>query len=99
MKKVGLRELKSRLSEYMRLVRAGEHLLVTDREDVIAELVPPMAATPREPAAALGELPRRGLLRPPTADGRASYQRIRQLAPTGTAQHLLNEERAGRRLR
>ncbi len=41
MKTVGIRELKNRLSEYLRQVRAGENLLVTDRGEVIAEFSPP----------------------------------------------------------
>lgn len=35
---VGIRDLKNRLSEYLRLVRAGEDVLVTDRGEVVAEL-------------------------------------------------------------
>jgi len=31
MKTVGIRELKNRFSEYLRQVRSGESLLVTDR--------------------------------------------------------------------
>ena len=96
MKQVGLRELKNRLSEYMRLVRAGEHLLVTDRGRVIAELVPPTGGTAQDPASALTTLARRGLLRPPSVEGRASYPRLRQITPTGTAQRLLDEERGER---
>jgi prevent-host-death family protein len=96
MKHVGLRELKSRLSEYMRLVRADEHVLVTDRGHVVAELVPPTSATVRDPPTALAELERRGLLRPPTAEGRASYPRLRRFVPTGSAQRLLDEERGER---
>lgn len=38
---VGLRILKNRLSEYVRLAASGETILVTDRERVVAELVPP----------------------------------------------------------
>lgn len=38
MKVVGVRELKDHLSEYVRLVRAGEALLLTDRGEVIAEI-------------------------------------------------------------
>jgi len=39
MKSVGLRELKNRLSEYVREVRSGEGVLVTDRGEVVAELL------------------------------------------------------------
>jgi antitoxin (DNA-binding transcriptional repressor) of toxin-antitoxin stability system len=38
MKVVGVRELKDHLSEYVRLVRAGEELILTDRGEVVAEL-------------------------------------------------------------
>ena len=41
MRAVGVRELKNRLSEYLRLVRNGEQILVTDRGDVVAELRQP----------------------------------------------------------
>jgi len=40
MKAVGIRQLKARLSEYVRLVKAGETILVTDRDEVVAELRP-----------------------------------------------------------
>ena len=45
MKSVGVRELKNRLSEYIRQVRAGESVLVTDRGEVVAELAPPGQGT------------------------------------------------------
>lgn len=41
MKTVGIRELKNRLSEYIRQVRSGEEVLVTDRGEVVAEIGPP----------------------------------------------------------
>ena len=41
MKSVGIRDLKNRLSEYLRRVRLGESVLVTDRGEVVAELLPP----------------------------------------------------------
>jgi len=40
MKSVGVKTLKARLSEYLRMVRAGEVVLVTDRNEVVAELRP-----------------------------------------------------------
>jgi antitoxin (DNA-binding transcriptional repressor) of toxin-antitoxin stability system len=40
MKAVGVKQLKARLSEYVRLVKAGETILVTDRDEVVAELRP-----------------------------------------------------------
>lgn len=40
MKAVGVKELKARLSEYLRAVKAGERFLVTDRDQVVAEIRP-----------------------------------------------------------
>jgi antitoxin (DNA-binding transcriptional repressor) of toxin-antitoxin stability system len=39
-KAVGIKQLKARLSEYIRLVKAGQTILVTEREEVVAELRP-----------------------------------------------------------
>ena len=96
MKQVGLRELKNRLSEYVRLVRAGEHVQITDRGQVVAELIPPTPAKGRDPVAGLATLERRGLLRPPAAEGRARYGRLPRLVPNGTVQRLLDEDRGER---
>jgi prevent-host-death family protein len=41
MRTVGLKILKNKLSEYIRLVAAGETIVVTDRNRVIAQIVPP----------------------------------------------------------
>ena len=44
MRAVGLKVLKNKLSEYVRLVASDEMILVTDREGVVAELGPPGTA-------------------------------------------------------
>ena len=46
MKVVGIRQLKSRLSEYVRPAKAGETVLVTERDEVVAELRPSRRQTP-----------------------------------------------------
>ena len=46
---VGVRELKNRLSEFLRRVAAGEHITVTDRGRPIAVLGPP-ESTPDDDA-------------------------------------------------
>jgi prevent-host-death family protein len=46
MRTVGLKVLKNKLSEYVRAAAAGETVLVTDRNRVVAELVPPRADRP-----------------------------------------------------
>jgi len=38
--RVGTRELKSRLSEYLRLVKAGQTVVVTERGKVIGHIMP-----------------------------------------------------------
>ncbi|MGH6958852.1 MAG: type II toxin-antitoxin system Phd/YefM family antitoxin, partial [Dongiaceae bacterium] len=43
MQAVNIRELKARLSHYLREVRGGDVVLVTDRGKVVAELRPPSA--------------------------------------------------------
>ncbi|MBV9374864.1 MAG: type II toxin-antitoxin system prevent-host-death family antitoxin [Alphaproteobacteria bacterium] len=41
MRSVGLKILKNKLSEYVRLAAAGETIVVTDRGRPVAEIVPP----------------------------------------------------------
>jgi len=66
MRAVGLKTLKNRLSEYVRLVAGGEIVLVTDRDQVVAELVPPRGGrSPLLADALLAEAVRRGWLTPP----------------------------------
>lgn len=43
MRAVGIKILKNRLSEYVRLAASGEVVLVTDRDRVVAELRAPSA--------------------------------------------------------
>ena len=43
MRSVGLKVLKNKLSEYVRIAAGGEIVLVTDRDRVVAELGPPQA--------------------------------------------------------
>ena len=40
MKTINVAELKTHLSRYLRLVRQGEHIVVLDRKEPIAELSP-----------------------------------------------------------
>jgi antitoxin (DNA-binding transcriptional repressor) of toxin-antitoxin stability system len=47
MRSVGLKLLKNKLSEYVRLAAGGETILVTDRDRVVAEISPP--STTRSP--------------------------------------------------
>ena len=62
MKSVGLKVLKNKLSEYVRLVAAGETVVITDRNRVVAEIVPPR----REPESVIERGVREGWIRPAT---------------------------------
>ena len=94
MKSVGLKVLKNRLSEYVRLAAGGETVLVTDRDRVVAELVPPREG--RSPAlddALLAEAVRRGWITPPTLPATTPPR-----APVTSLSKLLrelSEDRAG----
>jgi antitoxin (DNA-binding transcriptional repressor) of toxin-antitoxin stability system len=67
MRSVGLTVLKNKLSEYVRLAAGGETVLVTDRDRVVAEIVPPRAGrSPLLIDALLAEAVRQGWLTPPT---------------------------------
>jgi len=99
MKTVGIRELKNRLSEYLRQVRSGESVLVTDRGEVIAELSSPQGrglSDDSVPAGLLG-LARRGLLTlgsPGDAGLYVALPRVRR--GRRSAAELLDEERGSR---
>jgi prevent-host-death family protein len=98
MKTVGVRELKNRLSEYIRRARSGESVLVTDRGQVVAELTPPgHGATDASVPAGLLTLARRQLLvvgAPATSDLYPALPRTGRRRRT--AAQLLQDERGDR---
>lgn len=66
MRSVGIKVLKNRLSHYVRLAAAGETILVTDRDRVVAELGPPRPGRgQRLEDAQLADAARQGWLTPP----------------------------------
>ena len=78
MKSAGVAELKARLASYLKIVKSGSEILITDRGVPIAKLVPIDSARKRDTrrqrlaAAGLltlgkGRMPRE-LLKPPTGD-------------------------------
>ena len=93
---VGIRELKNRLSEYLRMVRRGEEVLITDRGKAVAELRQPVSLPA---AAAHPELVRRarsGKVRLGAPNRADLYPAMPRLLPSGTARRLLDEERGER---
>lgn len=99
MKTVGVRELKNKLSEYLRRVQLGEGVLVTDRGEVVAELLPPGQgqADPSVPAG-LQSLAKRGLLTLGAPAGTDLYPTLlrKQGKRRRSAAQLLDEERGPR---
>jgi antitoxin (DNA-binding transcriptional repressor) of toxin-antitoxin stability system len=70
MQSVGLKVLKNKLSEYGRLAAGGETVLITDRDRVVAELVPPNPSrSPLLADALLAEAVREGWVTPPVLAG------------------------------
>ncbi len=66
MRSVGIKLLKNKLSEYVKLAAGGETVLVTDRDKVVAELGPPAAdRSPVVSDALLLDAIRQGWIRPP----------------------------------
>ena len=100
MKAVGVKQLKARLSEYLRHVRAGETILITDREEVVAELRPAARRAPRQHDKLedlLDLLAERGdITRAALPKGKWVWKVAGMGLPPGTAAGLLNQIRSDR---
>ena len=97
MRAVGVKKLKARLSEYLRLVKAGEVVLVTDRDEVVAELRPArrQPLPPDTIEETLSDLAAAGsLMRASTAKGKWTWKVEGMGLPDGTAERILAELRA-----
>lgn len=98
MQTIGIRDLKNRLSEVVRRVKGGDHVLVTDRGTVVAELVPPgrHRAAPGVPSG-LARLAEQGLARLGGPNDPSLYRALPRLhrKPVSVAR-LLDEERGER---
>ena len=93
MRAVGLKILKNRLSEYVRLAESGETVLITDRERVVAEIGPPRegrAETFRD--AVLADAVRNGWLVP----AMGAVDELVPRRPVATFERLLAELEADR---
>lgn len=97
MKTVGVRELKNRLSEYLRRARAGEGVLITDRGEVVAEIGPP-GHTVLDPSVPPGltALARRGLVTLGSQGDAKLYPPLPRRRRRYRSAQLLDEERGER---
>lgn len=96
MKTVGIRELKNKLSDYVRQARSGDTILITDRGEVVAEINPPgQARADGEVPHGLLELARKGLLTLGTKEP-TLHRRPRGLMTKKEVATLLDEVRGPR---
>lgn len=96
MRAVGLKVLKNRLSEYVRLAASGETVLVMDRDRVVAELVPPREGRSEMLAdVLLADAVRRGWITPPTLPPGGPPPRV-PVAPLADLLSELTHDRNGR---
>jgi antitoxin (DNA-binding transcriptional repressor) of toxin-antitoxin stability system len=96
MRAVGIRVLKNKLSEYVRLAASGETVLVTDRDRVVAELGPPEPGRALGPAEALlADAVRRGVIAAPALP-RAGVPPRRPVMPLQAVLEHLGRDREER---
>ncbi|MCA1732019.1 MAG: type II toxin-antitoxin system Phd/YefM family antitoxin [Acidobacteria bacterium] len=95
MRSVGIKVLKNKLSEYIRLVSQGETVLVTDRDRVVAEIISPRPGRAETlDDAVLAEAVRNGWLTPPIARGPLPPRK--PTAPLSEILEELDQSRDGR---
>lgn len=93
-KTVGIKDLKNRLSAYLREVRAGVRILVSDRDTVVAELHKPYlnrSATASDNPPLSDWVRSRVVLLPSDEKRNLPQSPIRK--PDGTSLRLLNQDR------
>ncbi len=96
MRAVGLKVLKNKLSEYVRLAAGGETVLITDRDRVVAELTPPAQGRAQTvDDATLADLVRRGWLTPRLVGPGGEIPR-RPVAPLASLLEELDRDRSER---
>lgn len=95
---VGIRELKNKLSHYVRLVEAGESVLVTHRGAVVAELRPPGRPDEQSGMVVTGleQLQRRGAAAIGAPHDPDMYEPRPSHLPEGSVADLLDAERGSR---
>ena len=97
MRSVGIKLLNSKLSEYLNLAAAGETILVTDRDRVVAEIGPPRATTsPVLADAMLADGVRKGWLTPALSPGSEPPQGGPPVATLSELMRELEDDRSDR---
>jgi len=102
MKAVGIKILKNNLSKYLDMVREGEIIYVTDRDDIIAEIHKPVSAPTAMVSrweAFLNEEERKGSLRRAKKTDFSMQDEWKKLKPIPGApsmQEILDETRQDR---
>jgi prevent-host-death family protein len=94
----GIRDLKNNLSKYLRRLKPGEAIAVTDRGRVVAELrsVEDTPGHPARPGTRYSELIATGVIRPAveTGDPLADWPTARTVKlPRGSVSALIDEDR------
>jgi len=97
MRAVGIRELKNRLSHYVRLVEKGEEVLVTDRGRVVAAMTRPgVRLSSDEVPHPLEQLAREGRIALGGPNDPDLYPRLPSTGDDGLSRRLLDEGRGER---
>ena len=96
MKTAGVREVKSRLSAYLRMVELGERVAVTRRGRVVAELGPPTHTAGEDAYAELRRPARAGTVRLGAPNRPELYPRLSRRLPSQVVRDLLDDVRGAR---
>lgn len=97
MRAVGIKVLKNRLSEYVRLASQGETVLISDRDRVVAEMVPPQAGRAlHADDAAMAELIRHGTLTPALTASRTAPAKPQGRMTLAALLHWLDVDQSDR---
>ena len=97
MRSVGIKVLNNKLSAYIQLAAAGETILITDRDRVVAELRPiDSARTPIPADAFLADLVRSGVMTPPLVRSSKPPQKPPPIASFDAVMRELDESREDR---
>jgi len=96
MRSVGLKVLKNKLSEYVRLAAAGETVLVTDRERVVAEIGPPRGRRNLPDDELMARGVREGWLTPPRIAEAGPPLKVKPVMSLEQLIEELGQDRGGR---